>query len=579
MMAQRSRAWELVDLSWKGCVVGCVAGLGAVAFRLLIALLHNLAFFGRASVRYDVNAHTAPSAWGAGVILVPVAGALVVAFLVQRFAPEAKGHGVPEVMAAIYYRQGRIRPIVALVKALASSLSIATGGSVGREGPIAQIGSAFGSTLAQCLRLPAWQRVTLIAAGAGAGIAATFNAPIGGVLFAVELLLVEVNARTLLPVALAAVLATLVSRELFGARPSFVVSAQPTGTLVFGANTLLLLLLFGIIVGVCATLYARAIYGLESCFDAIPGGYFVRHALGMLVVGALMYALLRGTRHYYVEGVGYATVQDVLDGVLTRPGLLVLLFAAKLLATGLTLGSGASGGVFSPALFLGACLGGAYGGAVSWLFPSLHVPPLVFVVAGMAGLAGSAMGAALTAVTMLFEMTRSYDLVLPMIATVAIAYSARRVLMRESIYTFKLVRRGDHVSEALMTEFPLVQAAWSLADRRVARVPPGIAARDALRLHPEARFFVVGEHGEVCLAARRGELLEALVRGVETNVDAVAERCVRIDASASMRSALARLRAERATIGLVRGREGALGVVVRETLSPAVDCALDLMER
>jgi CIC family chloride channel protein len=177
-------------------VVGIIAGVGAVAFRGLIALVHNLFFLARFSFSYDANAHTVPSPWGPFIILAPVAGAVCVAFLVKNFAPEAKGHGVPEVMDAIYYDKGVIRPIVALVKSVASAISIGSGGSVGREGPIIQIGAGFGSTLGQVLRLSLWQRITLIAAGTGGGIAATFNTPVGGVLFALEITMSEVSART-----------------------------------------------------------------------------------------------------------------------------------------------------------------------------------------------------------------------------------------------------------------------------------------------------------------------------------------------------------------------------------------------
>ena len=181
-------------------VIGLVGGCGAVVFRGMIAFFHNLFFLGKISCFYDANVHTPPSPWGPLIIFVPVIGAIGVTWLVQTFAPEARGHGVPEVMDAIYYNKSIIRPIVAVIKSLASALSIGSGGSVGREGPIIQIGSAFGSTVGQWLRIPAWQRTTLIAAGAGAGIAATFNTPIGGVLFAAELLLHEISVWTLVPV-------------------------------------------------------------------------------------------------------------------------------------------------------------------------------------------------------------------------------------------------------------------------------------------------------------------------------------------------------------------------------------------
>ena len=219
--AERS-LWFMMAMA---IATGVVAGLGAWGFRMLIGLVHNLLFLGQLDFAYDANVHTPPSPWGAGVVLVPVVGALAVAWLVKNFAPEAKGHGVPEVMDAIYYHQGRIRPRVALVKSLASAISIGSGASVGREGPIVQIGSAFGSTLGQLIKMQTRDRNILIAAGAGAGIAATFNAPLGGIVFAIELLLVSINARNLVLVATATAFATYVSRLLLGSDPSFDIPA------------------------------------------------------------------------------------------------------------------------------------------------------------------------------------------------------------------------------------------------------------------------------------------------------------------------------------------------------------------
>ena len=215
----RPRQWNtearrigLPYLSVLAFAVGIVTGLGAVAFRDLIGFVHNLLFLGQFAFRYDANLFTPPSPWGPFVLLVPVIGAMGVTFLVTKFAPEARGHGVPEVMDAIYYKSGIIRPIVALVKSLASAIAIGSGAAVGREGPIMQIGSALGSTLGQIIRMLPGQRITLVAAGAGAGIAATFNTPIGGVMFAVELMMPEVSVQTFLPVAIATGTATFVGR-------------------------------------------------------------------------------------------------------------------------------------------------------------------------------------------------------------------------------------------------------------------------------------------------------------------------------------------------------------------------------
>ncbi len=433
--------------------VGIIAGLGAVAFRALIGFFHNLLFLGRLSTAYDANAHTPPSPWGPFVILVPVLGALGVAFLVKNFAPEAKGHGVPEVMDAVFNRGGVIRPVVSIVKALASALSIGSGGSIGREGPIIQIGSSFGSTVGQLLRLPAWQKVTLIAAGAGGGIAATFNTPVGGILFAMEIVMDELSARTLVPVITATVTATSVGQFFFGAHPAFSIPAFQTASRLTGPLMLLAYAGLGVITGLVSALFIRAIYGFEHFFEKhVKGGYYAQHTSGMLIVGLLMYGLMARYGHYYVQGVGYATIQDVLSGMQFPLYLLVLLFALKLTATSLTLGSGASGGVFSPCLFLGATVGAAYGIVLNHWVPALNVSLPALAVAGMAGVVGGATGAALAAIVMIFEMTLNYTIIVPMILAVGISYGIRRSIMHDTIYTQKLTLRGEPVPEDLRTE-------------------------------------------------------------------------------------------------------------------------------
>lgn len=467
------RTFDPVSISVAAVIVGVVAGLGAVVFRALIAFFHNLLFLGQLSTVYDATVHTLASPWGPLVILVPVVGALGVAFLVTTFAPEAKGHGVPEVMDAIYYGRGRIRPIVALIKSLASALSIGSGGAVGREGPIIQIGSSFGSTFSQILRMPTWQRITLIAAGAGAGIAATFNTPMGGVLFAVEIMLHEVSARTLVPVAISTATATYVGQIFFGPHPSFVIPALERFSFeLTDLRILLAYVLLGVLTGLVSAIYIHSVYAFEDAFEAwVRRSYYLRHALGMLLVGILMYGCFRGLGHYYIEGIGYATIQDVLTGHMTQIGLLGLLCVLKLIATALTLGSGASGGVFSPALFMGATLGGAYGGLLELLFPGLPVSAPAFAVAGMAGVVGGSTGAALAAIVMIFEMTLDYNVVLPMTITVALSYGVRKALSAESIYTLKLVRRGHYMPEALQTNFHQLRRAGEVMDKDLGVIP------------------------------------------------------------------------------------------------------------
>jgi CIC family chloride channel protein len=239
---------------------------------------------------------------------------LIVTLLVTKFAPEARGHGVPEVMDAVYYSEGRIRPMVAAIKSLASSLSIGSGAAVGREGPIIQIGASLGSTIGQIISLAAWQRITLVAAGAGSGIAATFNTPIGGVMFAVELMMPEVSVRTFLPVALATGTATFIARLFVGLEPAF--QTPPLMASDHHATSFYALLLYafvGLLAGLAATVFIQGLHRTEVLFDRIRNPY-LRHVVGMLIVDVMIYALFQTFGHYYVEGVGYATIQAVLVG-------------------------------------------------------------------------------------------------------------------------------------------------------------------------------------------------------------------------------------------------------------------------
>jgi CIC family chloride channel protein len=483
----------LARLSMLAVVVGLITGVGAVFFRALIGLIHNVAFLGRFSIFYEANLFTPPSPWGAFIILVPVIGGIIVTFLVTNFAPEARGHGVPEVMDAIYYREGIIRPIVAAVKSLASAVSIATGAAVGREGPIIQIGASLGSTLGQIIQIAPWQRITLVAAGAGAGIAATFNTPIGGVMFAIELMMPELSARTFLPVALATGVATFVGRIFLGLQPAFEVPVDMLLDHPPSLPALLFYAVLGLLMGLAATAFIRGLGFAEDVFDRIHNPY-LRHGLGMLIIGVLIYALLRTTGHYYVEGVGYATIQTILAGGLAIPALLALLYVAKLCATSISLGSGASGGIFSPSLFMGATLGGAFGAIATAIHPIQEVSVATCAVIGMAAMVGGGTGASMTAVTMIFEMTRDYDLVMPIIIAVALSVGVRRLLSHENIYTVKLVGRRHFMPKALHANMFLVRHASQVMEKDVILLPADVDF-DAFLRSPLALPFDLSEFG------------------------------------------------------------------------------------
>jgi chloride channel protein, CIC family len=495
----------LVRLSLLAIVVGLVTGLGAVVFRDLIGLIHNVTFLGVFSFDYAANEFTPASPFGALIILVPVIGGQVVTFLITKFAPEARGHGVPEVMDAIYYKDGMIRPVVAVIKSLASALSIGTGAAVGREGPIIQIGAAIGSTLGQLVRMAPWQRITLVAAGAGAGIAATFNTPIGGVMFAIELMMPELSARTFLPVALATGTATFVGRIFFGIHPAF---AMPTKLLASQSpaslDALLLYALLGALIGIAAAAFIRGLSFAEDAFERLRNPY-LRNFVGMLAIGVMIYAFLVGAGHYFVEGVGYSTIQAILTGDLAAPALLVILFAAKLAATSISLGAGSSGGIFSPSLFMGATLGAAFGVLLNAIHPMENFGATTCAVIGMAAMVGGGTGAAMTAVTMIFEMTRDYDLVMPSIVAVALAIGVRRLLSIENIYTVKLVSRGHFVPKALYANMFLVRRARDVMQKDITLLAADAHFDAFLRQHGE-------EHGLRYVVVTRGNHIAGVVR-------------------------------------------------------------------
>jgi chloride channel protein, CIC family len=575
-------------LCFLAFVVGIVTGLGAVVFRGLIGLIHNAFFLGQFSFAYDASRFTPASPWGVFVILVPVAGGLAVTWLVSTFAPEAKGHGVPEVMDAIYYKRGVIRPVVAIVKSIASALAIGSGAAVGREGPIIQIGSALGSTLGQVTRMTAGQRITLVAAGAGAGIAATFNTPIGGVLFATELMMPEISVNTFLPVAISTGTATFIGRLFFGVAPAFFVPAQ-LGAIPNqpgSAFTLILYALLGAVTGAAAALLIRALHWAEDAFDYVPGRY-TRHASGMLIVGLTIYLLSRYAGHYYVEGVGYATIQATLYGQLQGGLFLLLLAMCKTLATSISLGSGSSGGVFSPSLFIGATLGASLASLVTTALPGAPVSGPAFAMVGMGAMVGGGTGAAMTAVAMIFEMTRDYDIVLPMIIAVAFSLGVRRVLSRESIYTLKLTRRGHAIPNALHANMFLVQSAAQVMETDVLVLDAQVQFRDMLggSGEPAFRHVVVTRSSQIYGVLRINTgLRRAVSQGApEITLGKLAQRnFIVAQQDEAVFGVISRLWKERAVMAVVieqhEGRDAirVLGVIAKEHIAEAVASSIKI---
>lgn len=410
-------------------IVGLAAGLGAVGFRHLIGFFQSI-FYGSDG---DLLELVQSTSWYLKV-WVPAAGGLVVGPLVYFLAREAKGHGVPEVMEAVALKSGIIRKRVVLIKTLASAICIGTGGSVGREGPIVQIGSAIGSTIGQLLKISGDRIRTLVGCGAAAGIAATFNAPIAGSMFALEIILGDFGLATFSPIVISSVAATAVSRYFLGDSPAFFVPVYQ----LISAWEFPLYIAMGLFCSVVGVTFTTVLYRLEDIFNSIKFPEYLKAATGGFILGGM------GLLFPYILGVGYGSIY--LSFMQLLPWwLMLVLVPCKILATSITIGSGGSGGIFAPSLFLGAMAGGFFGTVAHIIFPGVTASPGAYSIVGMGAVVSATTHGPLTAILMLFEMTGSYKIILPLMAACIISSLAARHLFNESIYTLKLARRGVNI--------------------------------------------------------------------------------------------------------------------------------------
>jgi chloride channel protein, CIC family len=425
--------------------VGAAAGLGAVAFRWLIFAFTWLAT-GRQQFGQQGHAASLHSPWLGFwfLLLIPAVGGLIYGPLIQRFAREARGHGVPEVMLAVAENGGRIRPRVTVVKAIASALCIGTGGSVGREGPIVQVGSALASTAGQLVRMSETRLRIIVACGAAGGIAATFNAPITGLFFGFEIILREFSLDALFATSLGAVSADLVGRAFFGSAPFF--TQIPHDLVVAHDYTFLLVAALGICAGLIGVGFKSFLYALEDLADRVWDGRpeWARPAVGGLALGALLLALPQ------MYGVGYPVMGKALAGQYAL-WFIVVLMAGKIAASSLTLSIGGSGGVFAPSLFTGAMAGLAFGIVADHLFGAAVGPPAIYAVVAMGGVFAAAAQAPLTAIASVVEMTGNFTLTLPVMLGTGIAAALSKRLSYGSIYTTKLLRRGIDIERPTAT--------------------------------------------------------------------------------------------------------------------------------
>lgn len=476
-------------------VIGALAATGAILFRTMILFAHE-GFF--ATGEYSLDILEALPWWRR--ILMPSVGGIVVGLVVTRLAPEVKGSGIPEVMEAVARKGGAIRARVVLTKAVAAALTIGSGGSAGREGPIVHIGSAIGSAMGQLLHVPPRMLRTFVACGAAAGIAATFNAPIAGALFAVEVVLGDLAVASLSPIVISSVVATVISRHYLGDFPALRVPPydlrDPRELLLYG--------LLGLGAGLVSVAFIRILHGTASLFERSRIPAWLRPAAGGLGVGLIALVLPN------VFGVGYETMDAALWG---RMGALVLaaLVLAKMVATSLTLGSGGSGGVFAPSLFVGAALGAAFGAVVGALFPSWTASPAAYALVGMGAVVAGTTHAPIAAILIIFEMTNDYRSIPPLMLSCVLAVLLSGLINRHSIYTEKLARRGVRLFEGRDVNLLAAIEVREVMDGSAKVVEAGMPFSELLPL------LLTGRHREVVVVDGEGRYLGAVeLRDVKT---------------------------------------------------------------
>ena len=415
---------ETLFLSGLAGLVGLTTGIGILIFKRLIDLVNWTAF--------DWLGSQLGMLQGWQVIIPPVLGGLIIGLISKYLIEHEQHHGVAGIMESVALAGGRLRYERIPAKALASALSIGTGASVGPEDPSVQIGANAGSMFGQWLQLSDERRRILVAGGAAAAIAAAFNAPIAGVFFALEVILGEISGSGLGMIVISAVVSSVFTQAVSGTQPAFSVPTYAFNS----AWELPLYLGLGLLAGLIAAMYVRLLYIFQDLFAKLPMPNIFKPAIAGLGVG------LVGVFLPQIFGVGYQTIGQILAGKEQSFWLLIMLLGAKIVLTPLSLGGGFKGGVFAPALFLGAALGDAYGLLGGQLFPGLGIQPPAFAMVGMAALLAGAVHAPLTAILLLFEMTHDYRIILPLMFSVAVSLLIAQWLRRDSVYTLGLARKG-----------------------------------------------------------------------------------------------------------------------------------------
>jgi CIC family chloride channel protein len=497
--------FRMVLVSFLAGGIGLLAGGVAFVLYRLIGLFTNLFFFHRWSDDFTSARLNHLGVW---VILVPVIGGIVVGFMAKYGSSKIKGHGIPEAMEAVLVNRSRIQPRVAILKPISAAIAIGTGGPFGAEGPIIQTGGAIGSLVGQLFHTTASERKVLLACGAAAGMSATFNTPIAGVILAIELLLFEFKSRSFIPLVIASTLATAVHMQLLGKGPMFAVAAMDFGI----PHALPFYLLLGLICGVAAVGFSKLLYWVEDQFEKLPIDELWWPAIGALGLGIIGYFVPR------VLGVGYDTISDILNANLALK-LLVVVMIAKAVALVVSLGSGTSGGLLAPMFMSSAAMGGTFAIVIDRIFPAANLSPGAFALVAMGAVFGAASRATFAFIIFAFEITRDYNAVLPLMLVSVIADGIAMLLMPgASIMTEKLARRGlrthqdyeaDVLQQMVVSEtmdpgvptLPAEMLVGELADR-IARREPEVSAHQGM--------FILDANGKLAGVITRGDVLRAL---------------------------------------------------------------------
>jgi H+/Cl- antiporter ClcA len=491
--------FRMVLVSFLAAGIGLVAGGIAFLLYRLIGLLTNISFYGRFVADFTSARHNHLGLW---VIPIPVIGGLVVGVMAKYGSSKIRGHGIPEAMEAVLFNRSRIQPRVAILKPISAAIAIGTGGPFGAEGPIIQTGGAVGSLVGQIFHTTASERKVLLACGAAAGMSATFNTPIAGVILAIELLLFEFKARSFIPLVVASTLATAVHMQVLGAGPMFSVTAMD-----FGVPTALpFYLLLGVICGLAAVGFSKLLYWTEDLFEKLPIDQLWWPAIGALGLGIIGYFVPR------VLGVGYDTISDILNANLALQVLIVVMLA-KAVALVISLGSGTSGGLLAPMFMSSAALGGVFAMGMNEVFPAAHLSAGAFALVAMGAVFGAASRAAFSFIVFAFEITRDYNSVLPLMLVTVIADGVAILLMpKASIMTEKLVRRGLRIHQDYEADVLQQMVVSETMDREAPVLPAGILVRELAeriaRHEPE-----VSRHQGMLLMDADSRLVGIITRG------------------------------------------------------------------